>query len=281
MIKIYTTINDFCDYREKIKSSSIGIVPTMGNLHQGHISLLKQSIEENEISIITIFVNPKQFGPNEDFAKYPRTLDDDISKISELALHNSNKEIIIFAPKTNEEIYPTGFASVISVKGVTQKLEGKFRPDHFDGVTTVVYQLFKIINPTNAYFGQKDYQQCVVIDKMIQDLRLNIKLTILPIIRNSEGLALSSRNQFLSAEERVTSLHLSKTLKHIEGLIKTHQDYHHFIANELNDKKWDYLEALDAKNLETPAKETASVVIVGAYRLGAIRLLDNILVNTL
>lgn len=285
MIKVFTTKNDFEKYRRALSHDSIGIVPTMGNLHEGHISLLKKSLEENQLSVVTIFVNPKQFGPNEDFDKYPRTLDADLARISSVALHTMSKddkrEIVVFAPNRTEEIYPKGFNTVIAVKGVTQKLEGKFRPDHFDGVTTVVYRLFKIIGAKNAYFGQKDYQQCVVIKKMISDLSLDINMTVHPIIRNSDGLALSSRNQFLSDSERAQALHLPVTLKKIEELIKSKADYKVVIALELANTKWDYLEVLDSKTLDEPNPTTAEVVVIGTYRLGSVRLLDNILVQTL
>jgi pantoate--beta-alanine ligase len=279
MIKLFTTQADYQDYRKSLKHDSVGIVPTMGNLHEGHISLLKQSIEDNLVSVITIYVNPKQFGPTEDFDKYPRTLDADLTKISNLV--QETKEIVVFAPKNYDEIYPKDFSTIISVKNITQKLEGKFRPDHFDGVTTVVYRLFKIVNAKNAYFGQKDYQQCAVIKKMIHDLSIDINMKIMPIIRNSEGLALSSRNQFLNAEERPEALHLTKTLKHIEMLIKNKADYKPFIAEELTNNKWDYLEVLDSENLEIPSHESQTLVVIGTYRLGSIRLLDNILVQTL
>ncbi len=283
MIKVFTTVAEFKSYKENLGIFSIGLVPTMGNLHEGHLSLLKQSLAENTVSVITIFVNPKQFGPNEDFDKYPRTLDDDLAKISNLALQTNaldgKKDIIVFAPSNNEEIFPLGFSTTISVKGMTQKLEGKFRPDHFDGVTTVVYCLFKIIGATNTYFGQKDFQQCAVIKKMIVDLSIDIHFFILPIVRNSEGLALSSRNQFLSAEQRVTALHLPRTLKKIEYLIKNNADTKEFITNELTDNKWDYLEVLDSQTLDSPSPSTSEVVIIGAYRLGTTRLLDNILVQ--
>ena len=285
MIKVFSTRHDFEKYKASKQHDSIGIVPTMGNLHEGHLSLLKQSIAENLITVITIFVNPKQFGPSEDFDKYPRTLDDDLAKISNLALHSlsidDKKEIIVFAPLRNDEIYPEGFSTIISVKQVTQKLEGKFRPDHFDGVTTVVYRLFKIIGAKNAYFGQKDYQQCVVVNKMIHDLDLSINMNILPIVRNSNGLALSSRNQFLSSQERELALHLPKTLKQIEMLIKNNADFSSLIKSELTNDKWDYLEVLDSKNLNVPNNDTKEVVVIGAYRLGTTRLLDNILVQTL
>jgi len=280
MIKVFTTRQDFENYRASLNHNSIGIVPTMGNLHEGHISLLKQSIIDNAVSVITIYVNPKQFGPTEDFDKYPRTLDADLAKISNIALH-TEKEIVVFAPRSNEEIYAKDFNTTISVKRVTQRLEGKFRPDHFDGVTTVVYRLFKIIGAKNAYFGQKDYQQCVVIKKMIQDLSLPVNMVILPIIRNSEGLALSSRNQFLSNDERSIALHLSFVLKKIEELIKSNSDYKSLIAKELTNNKWDYLEVLDSKNLEEQTPETTELVIIGVYKLGTTRLLDNILVKIL
>jgi pantoate--beta-alanine ligase len=279
MIKLFTTQSDYQNYRKSLNHDSVGIVPTMGNLHEGHISLLKQSIEENLVSVITIYVNPKQFGPTEDFAKYPRTLDADLTKISSLA--HETKEIVVFAPKNNDEIYPKDFSTIISVKKITQKLEGKFRPDHFDGVTTVVFRIFKIVNAKNAYFGQKDYQQCVVIKKMIHDLSIDINIKIMPIIRNSEGLALSSRNQFLSSEERPAALHLTKTLRHIEMLIKNKAAYKPFITEELTNNKWDYLEVLDSENLEEPNRECREVVVIGTYRLGTTRLLDNILVQTI
>lgn len=283
MIKVFTTIKDYKHYRQSLKHDSIGLVPTMGNLHEGHLSLLKKSLSDNRVSVITIFVNPKQFGPNEDFDKYPRTLDADLAKISNLALHagSEEKEIVVFAPQSIEDIYPAGFSTVIQVTGVTERLEGARRPTHFDGVTTVVYCLFKIIDAKNAYFGQKDYQQCLVIKKMALDLSLPINLHILPITRNSEGLALSSRNQYLSETERTEALHLSKSLKHIEMLIKNKMDYKAFIDSELTNTKWDYLEVLNAENLESVSDLTTQLVVIGVYKLGNTRLLDNLLVQIL
>jgi pantoate--beta-alanine ligase len=285
MIKIITTKKDFIAYRKILNHTSIGVVPTMGNLHEGHISLLKQSILENKVSVITIFVNPKQFGPTEDFDKYPRTLDADLSKISNIALQmnivDSEKEIIVFAPSNPTEIYPQSFSTVIAVQNITKKLEGKIRPDHFDGVTTVVYLIFNLIKATNAYFGQKDYQQCAVVKKMVFDLNLDIKINIMPIIRNSEGLALSSRNQFLSDVDKIEALHLSKTLNNILNLITKKNEYITFIKNELLNNKWDYLEVLDSTTLELPHSNSKELVILGAFKLGTTRLLDNTLVQTL
>lgn len=280
MIKVFTNRKDFDHYRTSQESKKIGVVPTMGNLHKGHISLLEKSVMDNDVTIVTIFVNPKQFGPTEDFDKYPRTLDEDLAKISAVALLiDAKKDIVVYAPKTNEDIYPAGFSTTISISGVTSKLEGAIRTTHFDGVSTVVYRLFAITKPTVAYFGQKDFQQCLVIKKMVHDLSLPIDIVVMPIIRNSEGLALSSRNQYLSDKERVEAMKLPGTLQKIEKLIKTHQDYKSFITENLQDKNWDYLEVLDAENLEAPKDITTELVIIAAYRLGTTRLLDNIVVK--
>lgn len=281
MIKLFTNRKDFDYFRNALTTESIGLVPTMGNLHKGHISLLEKSIEENDVAIVTIYVNPKQFGPNEDFDKYPRTLDDDIAKISAVALLlDKKKEIVVYAPNTDEGIYPEGFSTNISMGTMTQKLEGAVRPTHFDGVTTVVYRLFAITRAHQAYFGQKDVQQCLIIKKMVHDLEIPIKINIMPIIRNSEGLALSSRNQYLSESERTEALVLPHTLQKVEKLIRTKQDYKTFAQEaKANDKKWDYLEILDSQNLEAPTDKTREVVIVAAYRMNSARLLDNILVS--
>ncbi len=282
MIKVFTTKFDFEHYRQNvIVDKTIGLVPTMGNLHKGHLSLVERSAHDNDVTIITIFVNPTQFGPTEDFAKYPRTLDDDLSKISSIALLiDAKKDIVVFAPKSPEEIYPKGFSSTISVGEITTKIEGKIRPTHFDGVSTVVYKLFNLSKAHNAYFGQKDFQQCLVIKKMVLDLDLPVKIHIMPIIRNAEGLALSSRNQFLSESERTEALIFPQSLIKIEKLIRTNQNYQALI-NELKiDSRWDYLHVLDAHTLEEPIKEESlEIVIIGAFKLGTTRLLDNILVT--
>ena len=281
MIKIFTNRKDFDHYRNSLTTQKIGLVPTMGNLHKGHVSLIEKSTEENDVTFVSIFVNPKQFGPNEDFDKYPRTLDEDLAKISAVAiLISPKKEIVVYAPKNIEGIYPEGFSSVISVgESMTQKLEGSVRPTHFDGVTTVVFRLFSIIKPHIAYFGQKDVQQCLIIKKMVADLELPVEIQIMPIVRNAEGLALSSRNQYLSDSERVDAMILPHTLIKVEKLIRTKQDYKTFVDEALKDKRWDYLEVLDSHNLEAPTDKTTELVIVAAFRAGTTRLLDNILVT--
>jgi len=280
MMKVFTAKIELQNYLRELKNKPLGLVPTMGNLHLGHLSLLNQSVLENDVSVITIFVNPTQFGPNEDFSKYPRTLDQDLNLIESLAIRqNDSKEIIVFAPESIAEIYPDGFSTSISVGEIKTILCGKFRPTHFDGVTTVVYKLFQIINPKIAYFGQKDYQQCVVIKKMVRDLEMNIELKIMPIIRNHDGLALSSRNQYLSDIEKEEGLKLYNSINKIKELILEKKDYQSFLDECLTDSRFDYLEVLNAENLKAPNKETNQLVIVGAYRINSTRLLDNMLVD--
>ncbi len=284
MIKVFTTQKDFLHFRSSLQGKTIGLVPTMGNLHAGHISLLEQSAEENDISIVTIFVNPKQFGPNEDFNKYPRTLNEDIAKISATALLiNAKKEIVVFAPKNNEEIFNDHFSTTISVGPITKILEGAIRPTHFDGVTTVVYKLFSLTKPTVSYFGQKDFQQCLVIKKMVKDLDLSTQIKIMPIIRSKEGLALSSRNQYLSEEDLKEALYLPQSLIEIEKLLLANQDYLQYRDSLMKDQKygsrWDYCEILDADTLAPLTPATKQAVIVAAFRCQSTRLLDNRLVT--
>lgn len=280
MLKLFTNRKDFDHFRNQIKTNSVGLVPTMGNLHEGHLSLLEKSIQENDVSILTIYVNPKQFGPNEDFDKYPRTLDQDLSKINGLLITlGTKKEVAVFAPAFDEEIYPKGFKANISITGFNQILEGKIRPTHFDGVSTVVYRLFKITKPARAYFGQKDFQQVLIISKMNRDLELGIDLRTLPIIRSAEGLALSSRNQYLSAQERIDALIISKTLRKIEEMILNNQNASDFVKETLKDSRWDYLVLLDAETLDEMTSTSTQIAILAAIRIGQTRLIDNIVVN--
>lgn len=284
MIKVFNTQKDFLHFRFSLIHKSIGLVPTMGNLHAGHISLIEESAEENDVTIVTIFVNPKQFGPNEDFNKYPRTLNEDIAKISAAALLiNAKKEIVVYAPKDNDEIFNEGFTSTISVGPMTQMLEGFIRPTHFDGVTTVVYKLFSLTKPSTSYFGQKDFQQCLVIKKMVKDLDLPVQIKVMPIIRSKEGLALSSRNQYLSETDLKEALLLPTSLIEIENLILTKKDYIQYRDSLLKDKtygsRWDYCEILDSETLSPLTSSTKQAVIVAAFRCHNTRLLDNRLVN--
>ncbi|MFI5390670.1 MAG: pantoate--beta-alanine ligase, partial [Bacteriovoracales bacterium] len=210
MIEILRTTKQFEIFRKIYDEKSVGFVPTMGNLHKGHLSLAKESLRNNDLTIVSIFVNPKQFCPGEDYEKYPRTLGEDTAQLKELFrsenLMNSEKRLAIFAPESIFEIYSPGFSTVISLPMLSNKLCGLNRPGHFDGVSTVVFSLFSLVRPHKAYFGQKDYQQYLIIKKMIEDLRLNIQIVPMPIKRDNDDLAYSSRNQYLSKEERIEAL---------------------------------------------------------------------------
>ena len=278
MIKTFTKLSEFTKYRTTLRNESVGLVATMGNLHAGHLSLLEKSLSENTHSIFTIFVNPKQFAVNEDLDIYPRTLEEDLNLIAKMA-QKYKKSVAVFAPESDNEIYPAGFSTTISVGAITQKLEGKIRPTHFDGVTTVVYRLFQITKPTTAYFGQKDFQQCAVIKKMIVDLSLQIRMLVMPIVRDQNGLALSSRNQYLNETEKREALTLSMTLNRISQLLLEKKDYTNYKNEILKDNSWDYHEVLDSTTLEDLTPESAEAVILGVYRRSSTRLLDNLLVT--
>jgi len=272
----------------------IGLVPTMGNLHQGHITLAARSLEENPLTIVTIFVNPTQFGPTEDLAKYPRTLEADLNKL-EAALFkqqsikgNEAKRLIVFAPENEKEIYPSGFNTSITVGSASEGLCGTFRPTHFAGVATVVYILFALTKPKKAYFGLKDFQQVMVIEQMVRDLMIPVQIVPMDTVRDEDGLALSSRNQYLSEHERQLALSLPRAIKSVALEIKSCQKFEQLqdkidsIKSETStDSKieWQYLEIRDRKTFKTPTTETNQWVILGAMKVGQTRLIDNLVVN--
>ncbi len=187
------------------QGKTIGLVPTMGALHDGHLKMMKQSIEENDVTAVSIFVNPLQFGPNEDFDDYPRPFESDLEKLKQIGVD------YVFHP-TVEEMYPGELEMTITVGRLAQVLEGKKRPGHFDGVVTVVNKLFNIIQPTRAYFGRKDAQQLAIIEKMVEDFNHSVQIIPIDIVREEDGLAKSSRNIYLTEEERKEAVHLSKSL---------------------------------------------------------------------
>lgn len=206
------------DYLKAIKTnhSSIGFVPTMGALHQGHLSLMQQSITENQVTVVSIFVNPTQFNNIEDLAKYPRTLEEDIKKIEQF-----NPEIITFAP-TTEDIYEGNPASqLFDFDGLENQMEGKFRPGHFNGVGTIVKRFFEIVEPTNAYFGEKDFQQLQIVKKMAAKNNLKVTIKGCPIFRDANNLAMSSRNELLSPKEKLEASVIYKTLVAAKAKFKT------------------------------------------------------------
>jgi pantoate--beta-alanine ligase len=283
VITLLRKTNDLKSFLKDIPEGQRGIVPTMGNLHEGHLDLVRASIKDNPYTIVTIFVNPKQFGPNEDFDRYPRTLEDDINKLKGLSL--GENKIIVYAPESNDEIYPTGFDTLIKVEKLTSILCGAKRPGHFDGVTTVVYQLFKHTGATNAYFGQKDYQQVKVVERMTKDLHLDVNIKMIPIRRDDDQMAMSSRNQYLTQETRKEGLELTHTVLNFAELLKTtswlnaKDKINKRLEEVIKDERWDYLEFLDADNLQEVTPETKKVAILGALRLQKARLIDNRLVD--
>jgi pantoate--beta-alanine ligase len=251
----------------------------MGNLHQGHLSLVQKSLSENEHTIVTIFVNPKQFGPKDDFQRYPRTLSKDI----ELLEATNTKSLTIFAPKTLEDIYPINFSTLIHINNISDRWEGPLRPGHFDGVATVVYVLFALSRPQTAYFGLKDYQQVQVIQKMTTDLMLGIKIIPCPIVRASDGLALSSRNQYLSPEGRKKSLILPQTLQEA-ARIAAHSGFEElkkFLQKSLSasENNWEYLAYCDPETLEPLLQIKSKGILLGVLTIEGTRLLDNLLIE--
>ena len=288
-MKYFESVGEYHEFRNSLSDKKIGLVPTMGNLHQGHISLAERSMEDNDYTVVTIFVNPKQFGPNEDFDRYPRTMqkDGDELKALEMRFHkkDQSKEIVLLAPQSITDIYPQDFKTSVTVNGLSDNLCGLNRPGHFEGVTTVVYRLFKITKADRAYFGQKDYQQYKVIERMVKDLEISVELHMCPIVRDHDGLALSSRNQYLIPPEREKALVLPRTIKAISFLIernswlKAMEKIEKIKAETLRDTNWQYLQFLDADSLEEINDKTKSILIAGAYQARGARLIDNILVE--
>jgi pantoate--beta-alanine ligase len=277
-MKVIETIAEVKKARHELKGS-VGFVPTMGYLHEGHLSLVKRARAENDTATASIFVNPTQFGPKEDFESYPRDTERD------LALLEKEKTDIVFMPSA-AEIYPPRFNSWVEVEDITGRLEGASRPGHFRGVTTVVAKLFNIVEPTRAYFGQKDAQQLAVIKKMVKDLNMDLEIVACPTVREPDGLAMSSRNTYLNPEERKAatvlyqSLNLAKEMwlkgeknadkirREMTGLIRrqplAHIDYVSIADNET-------LEELE--EIKTPA------LVSLAVKIGKPRLIDNIVLE--
>lgn len=276
-MKVISSIEEI----KKIKryNISIGFVPTMGYLHEGHISLIKKAREENDIVITSIFVNPTQFSPNEDFEKYPRDESRDLQKCEE------NGCDIVFLPQV-DEMYPDSFLTFVQVEELGKGLCGKSRPTHFRGVTTVLTKLFNIVKPDRAYFGQKDAQQLVIVKKMVEDLNMYVEIIGCPIVREADGLAISSRNTYLSPEERNDALFLNKSLKLAKNLIENGEKNISIIKNEMkktilsgNNNSIDYIEFVDTKTLNPVSEIKDKVLIAIAVKVGKTRLIDNIVVE--
>jgi pantoate--beta-alanine ligase len=211
---ILHTINETREFVSDVKreGKSVGLVPTMGYFHEGHLSLMQQAREDNDIVVVSLFVNPTQFGPGEDFDRYPRDLQRDAQMAEEVGVD------LIFNP-SSEEMYPPGYQTYVEVEELSKGLCGAFRPGHFRGVATVVLKLFNIVQPDRAYFGEKDYQQLKVIQRMVRDLNVPVEIISMPIVREPDGLAMSSRNTYLSPVEREAALVLSKSLRYAQDLV--------------------------------------------------------------
>ncbi|MFH1651459.1 MAG: pantoate--beta-alanine ligase [Chloroflexota bacterium] len=260
-------------------AAPVGFVPTMGYLHEGHISLVQHARAENAAVVVSIFVNPTQFGPREDFKKYPRDLPRD------LALLAAAGTDLVFIPEA-AEMYPPGFNAWVDVAGLTEKLEGASRPGHFRGVTTVVAKLFNLVTPDTAYFGQKDAQQVAVIRKMVTDLNMDLKVATLPTVREPDGLAMSSRNTYLKPDERRAATILHKSLRLAERLYRKGERDARKIrrqmltllqAEPLADV--DYVSIADNATLEELAEITPPALVSLAVKIGRTRLIDNIVLE--
>lgn len=280
IIRIPRIVHDTCR-KHFMKGRTIGFVPTMGALHNGHLSLIKRAKNENDITVASIFVNPMQFGPAEDLEKYPRPVEDDIRKLRELETD------ILFLPD-NTLMYPAGFSTHIDIGQLAKKLCGISRPGHFRGVATVVAKLFNITNPTRAYFGQKDFQQALIIKRMVKDLNFNVEIVVCPTIREHDGLAMSSRNLYLDTNQRRAASVLYRCLsstsnaiisgiidkKEIEKLMTA------ILSEEAPAIKVEYASVYDPETLEEIPEAKGEVLLALAVRLAETRLIDNMLLNT-
>lgn len=263
----------------RAKKLSVGFVPTMGALHEGHETLLRASADENPVSVLSIFVNPTQFGPNEDFSRYPRTPEDDLERARAAGVTH------VFMPSP-EVIYPSGWNTFIDVEGVTEGLCGKYRPGHFRGVATVVYRLFRLVQPKVAYFGQKDLQQCLVIKRMVRDLGLPLRIEIVPTVRERDGLAMSSRNRYLSSEERAQATVIPRALaavgrefangnRQVKALLASATR----VLNTVPEFQLQYAEIRALPDLEPISVIDGPAAFAIAGYLGKTRLIDNSLLE--
>jgi pantoate--beta-alanine ligase len=254
----------------------IGLVPTMGALHRGHLELIERAKQDCSPVIASIFVNPKQFGPNEDFSKYPRTFESDSEKLQQAGVD------ALFAPEA-AEIYPAGFSAYVNVEGLSERLEGRSRPGHFRGVATVVMKLLQIVQPNFAYFGRKDAQQSRTITQMARDLNLDTEIVVCPIVREPDGLALSSRNAYLNAEERKAATVLHRALEvarnELAAGVRDALQLQAVLHRVLGAEKLahvDYAEIVDAETFEPVMRVGKPCYVVLAVFVGKTRLIDNL-----
>jgi pantoate--beta-alanine ligase len=282
LLQVVKTIAEVIELVDSAKreNKTVGLVPTMGYLHQGHLSLMKKAVSECDYVITSIFVNPLQFGPTEDLGGYPRDLNKDTQMAAEVGVD------IVFTP-SEEEMYPKGFDTVVMVgEAITTKLCGNSRPGHFTGVATVVTKLFNIVKPHRAYFGQKDAQQVVVIKRMVQDLNMGIEIVPVPIVREADGLAMSSRNTYLATRERQAAIILYQSLQLAQKKVEAGQRDANVLTGVVADKinseplaQLDYVEIYAYPSLKQLNKIEGQVLLAVAARFGKARLIDNIILE--
>ena len=274
-MKIIESVSELKRARHQMKGT-VGFVPTMGYLHEGHVELVRRAKKDNPNAIVSIFVNPTQFGPKEDFASYPRDIPRDTAMLETVGTD------IVFMPSA-AEMYPLRFSTWVDVEKVTERLEGAVRPGHFRGVATVCNKLFNMVEPSRAYFGQKDAQQCVVIKKMVADLNMNLEIVIVPTVREPDGLAMSSRNVYLQPDERRAAVVLSKSLDLARKMWsggekdadKIRQAMTAFIKKEPL-ANIDYVSIADAETLEELKEIKPPALVSLVAKIGKPRLLDNV-----
>jgi pantoate--beta-alanine ligase len=273
------TVSEMNSFSAEVRSpaKSLALVPTMGALHEGHLSLVRQARTQCEVVVVSIFVNPAQFGPQEDLARYPRNPEKDLEVLKSLKVH------AVFAP-SGTEIYPAGFSTFIDPGPIAAVFEGAARPGHFRGVATVVSKLFNIVRPDTAFFGQKDFQQVVVIRRLVQDLNLAVRIVVCPIVREADGLAKSSRNVYLSAEDRQAALVLFRSLERAEEMAQAGEADAKELLKEMRKTfaaeprvQLEYAAIVNPATLEPVAWVNPGSVALVAARLGTVRLIDNLI----
>lgn len=280
-MKIFTKIEEIKPYlrQQQKEGKTIGLVPTMGYLHEGHLSLIRKSVEENDLTVVSIFVNPTQFGPGEDYECYPRNPEKDQQLVEQAGGQ------VVFYPTVNI-MYPEGYKTYVAVEDLTGYLCGITRPGHFRGVATVVTKLFNIVHPERAYFGQKDAQQTVVIKRMVDDLNMDVDVKICPIVREKDGLALSSRNVYLNTEERKQAIVLSQSLAVAKEMIlqgeKNAGLIKETIMGMISSKPLtciDYVSIVNDKTLNDIKEIKGTILISLAVKFGRTRLIDNLMME--
>lgn len=277
-MEIFKTVSELRAYRKNLVGT-LGFVPTMGYLHEGHMSLVRRAMAECQNVAVSIFVNPTQFGPHEDFDRYPRDLLRDESILRNAGVH------ILFAPDVGE-MYPKGFSTFVEVTGLGDRLEGLFRPGHFRGVATVVAKLLNIVQPEKAYFGQKDYQQSVIVRRMVADLNLPVEIVVCPTLREPDGLAMSSRNVYLRPDERRAATVLYRALEAAQELwasgVWHGPAIRAAVLNVLQGEplaKVDYVAVVHPDTLEELDQVEGKAVVLLAVRIGSTRLIDNVILG--